>query len=179
MKRIFFLVIKICLTILVIACSKEEIKPTNSTGTLPEETQSGLGTFGASINDVKFNIVETSDIYAKIDEESGELIIYGGLKVPSEGIDQFIIIRLLPPFTENNIYNIGITSTTEAIAYYQWILPEPGNFFDANHIVSGELELKRWDLENKIVSGIFNVNFEKNNETLDIKDGRFDLTISN
>ncbi|TCD08609.1 hypothetical protein EZ449_12275 [Pedobacter frigidisoli] len=156
--------IKICFPIMLVAVLTFSCKKKISdTLELPEATQRGAYTFGCLVDSSVFVPRMTSEIPVLSVERGGsflKIIARGGPKGSSIGLN----IAELKGIGEYPILADGTSS-------YQI---SSNNYF----ATSGKITITRYDLSNKIVSGLFyfQAKHENSDKTVAVQDGRFDLT---
>jgi hypothetical protein len=188
-KRIkFYFAIVVIVPLLSAKCAKTPIEPKEPLTPLeqlPEATQTGANTFGCLVDGEVFipkgNIYYQAIEKQRYDENVGSLrFLARNVKDFGNGIGIYIYIK-------NSAYSTGIytdiayTSNNSSYPGLE-IVDKSGDittvercFIDSTK--SHFIEITKLDLENKIVSGLFEftvVNEDKT-DTIKITDGRFDL----
>ena len=178
---------------LFIGCTKDTLNNINAQ--LPPETQTGANTFGVTINGkvyiprdpTGFNVGPTSKgmiFWASPDGISwDELEIKDGAS--SVGFNMIIHIQNLKNtgvgkyiLHQSNFHN-NIDSTPFSNIYFKIWDPSISNYAYYGSIENqGELNITRYDLPNRIVSGNFKgkfIRYNNPNNFIEITDGRFDI----
>jgi hypothetical protein len=173
----------VLLLVLVFMGCKKEIDE------LPEPTQTGENTFGATINDklwgpLGFGIMPTAPILeAFYDVRASRLTINARnfASSPNESEMEIFLENVTGPGT----YLLNKTTNTQPsatanYAYYVERRIRPTNEWMTNAQYPGTVTITRLDVANKVVSGTFAfkaINPDYEPEPLSVTDGRFDIKL--
>ncbi len=186
MKIFKLLIIIIACANIFAACKKD--KAISELDKLPAATQTGANTFGCLVNGKSFipdngcKYLCTPAFRSYYDNSNGGTFsIKADLTSPAQSYDMYIGFGV-DNFTSVKTYNIGNTSSTIGITY--WNYKEQNSncttFFgnDTTLIRTGFIKVEKIDLINGIISGRFEFTIKKNGcETINISEGRFDAKL--
>jgi len=187
MKRLLsFLALLVMLTCFCgSTCKKDKNK--NSVDQLPPETQTGANTFGCLVDGKVFKPAGSSisgpnlsGIYQHIylSSPDGYVFSVSGTNKKDPRNITTVGFGFDSVSMQVGIYPLKIRKTGQGgggVRIYNDTFPN-GNLFDTNENVTGEMNLKRFDLTNQIASGTFWFNaVNDKGDTVKITDGRFDV----
>lgn len=165
-------------------CEKEEINPDELV--LPEITITGEKTFGAIVNGKVWTANGSSNCFncgppnARVDyspsPKTRSSIMYLGANNNYQDIIKESI-GLVINLTDNLVVGDRIELNNSNIISRIGFFDELNRCnVSSNNTTKGYLELKRLDIDNGIVSGIFEADLIGDCDTINIRQGRFDLT---
>jgi hypothetical protein len=189
MRRFLFcLLLALSLITFHTGCKKEKIPDDPMKVKLPPPTQEGLRTFGCLINGVPFVPTKTFSIYAENSplvvqyNFSTKFFLLRALRYNLKKNDQWVKTRVSPGAIFDGVgsYNIflvnyGLIDTSTICGDDKYVgVPYYDRLYD---IISGRMNITRFDPELKIISGTFDydVYSKKCRDTVRITQGRFDV----
>lgn len=166
------------LSVFIFSCSKDVTE-------LPPETQTGANTFGSRVNDAfwvpaGFGVVPTAPlIEARYVDKSIFINARNFSSSPIETEFEFFIANVTAPgiYPLNKATNI-YPGQSQSYAYYVKRKLTPIDEWITNEKVGGQVNITKFDLENRIVSGTFQFSAESRytpGQTITVTDGRFDV----
>ena len=156
------------LLMIAISCKRKDPEPS-----LPPETQEGKNTFGCMLNG-RVWIATPQEGRLYIDIDSDGMYLYATLRDDSKKI--FEKISILGTLNGVGTYEIITANSQARIAFDNLEENYTLDSLSPNTKSSGTLNIIRFDLQKRIVSGTFNFNLEKAGVgKVEAKDGCFDL----
>ncbi|MFY9241767.1 MAG: hypothetical protein WAO74_01930 [Polaribacter sp.] len=184
--------IKLYFTILILlfiiqSCEKEEINPDKLV--LPEITTSGKRTFGAIVNGKIWTanggsvcFLCSPNPYARVDytpspNDRPSIMYLGASNSYNEILNESIglVFNITDNLKVGEKIELNKSNIFSRISFYDELNKCSVISDDSTN---GYIEIKRLDLENGIVSGIFEADLIDDCDTIYIKQGRFDLVFS-